>query len=155
MKWIKGSSKKDIPYIKNQQRIRTIDMHTGGEPLRILMEGYPKIEGKNILEKRNYCKTNLDHIRKRLMWEPRGHADMYGCYVTEPNDNGAAFGVIFMHNSGYSTMCGHATIALGRWAIDMGIVEVEEPVTQFNIDAPCGRLHLQVHFASRVLLQQI
>ncbi len=121
-----------------------MDMHTGGEPLRIVLDGYPEIKGNSVLEKRAYCRDHNDNIRKQLMWEPRGHADMYGCYITEPNDTGAAFGVIFMHNAGYSTMCGHATIALGRWAVDMGIVPMEEPVTSFNIDAPCGRLHLQV-----------
>jgi trans-L-3-hydroxyproline dehydratase len=143
MKWQKGFRKMMIPSGKDQLCIQTVDMHTGGEPLRILLDGYPNIHGESILQKRAYCSSHLDHIRKSLMWEPRGHADMYGCYITEPNDQGAAFGVIFMHNGGYSTMCGHATIALGRWAVDMGIVEVKEPVTAFHIDAPCGRLFIQ------------
>lgn len=124
--------------------LHAMDMHTGGEPLRIVLDGHPPIEGKTILEKRAFCLNRLDDIRRRLIWEPRGHADMYGCYITDPNDPGAAFGVIFMHNGGYSTMCGHATIALGRWAVDMGIVPKEEPVTRFNMDAPCGRLEIRV-----------
>lgn len=141
----------EIPSTSDQLRIQTVDMHTGGEPLRILLHGYPEIKGKSILQKRAYCSTHLDHIRKSLMWEPRGHADMYGCYITDPNDDGAAFGVIFMHNGGYSTMCGHATIALGRWAVDMGIVEVKEPVTKFYIDAPCGRLFIQTRITDKIV----
>ncbi len=123
--------------------IRTIDMHTGGEPLRVVVEGFPELEGTTVIEKRRYCRNHYDHLRKSLMWEPRGHADMYGCLITEPNDEGAAFGVIFMHNEGYSTMCGHATIALGKLAVELGWVPATEPITEFYIDAPCGRLKIK------------
>ena len=121
-------------------RIRTIDMHTGGEPLRVILEGYPEIKGKNILEYRRYLIEHLDHLRTALMHEPRGHADMYGCLLVPPNDEGADFGVIFLHNEGYSTMCGHAIIALGTLAVQMGWVAVQSPETCIRIDAPCGRI---------------
>ncbi len=120
--------------------IETIDMHTGGEPLRVVTSGYPEIKGDTILEKRAYCKRHLDHIRKFLMYEPRGHADMYGCLIVEANDEEADFGVIFMHNEGYSTMCGHATIAVAKLAVLAGWVERTGPITKIKIDAPCGRL---------------
>lgn len=122
-------------------KIHCIDMHTGGEPLRVVTGGFPEIKGVSILEKRNYVKKNHDNLRKALMWEPRGHADMYGCLLTEPNDDEAHFGVIFIHNEGYSTMCGHAVIALGKLAIDMDWIEKTGNETEVIIDAPCGRIH--------------
>lgn len=120
--------------------IKTIDMHTGGEPLRVILDGYPEIKGRNVLEKRRYLIDHLDHLRKLLMYEPRGHADMYGCLIIEPNDEGADFGIIFLHNEGYSTMCGHAIIAISKLAVHQGWVEWTEPETKIVIDAPCGRI---------------
>ncbi|MFC2126019.1 proline racemase family protein [Bacteroidota bacterium] len=120
--------------------IRTIDMHTGGEPLRVIMEGYPEIMGDTILEKRRYVRDNLDNLRKSLMWEPRGHADMYGLLLLPPERPDSDFGVLFMHNEGYSTMCGHATIAITKLAVESGWVEKKSPVTTLKIDAPCGQL---------------
>lgn len=120
--------------------IKTVEMHTGGEPLRVVLEGYPEIKGNSVLEKRYFCREHLDHLRKILMHEPRGHADMYGCLITEPNDDGADFGVIFMHNEGYSTMCGHGTIAIAKLAVILGWVEETPVETKVVIDAPCGRL---------------
>ena len=121
-----------------QDKIKVVDMHTGGEPLRIVTGGYPAIPKGTILEKRAYVRDTLDHLRKMLMFEPRGHYDMYGALLVEPDLPGADLAVLFMHNEGYSTMCGHAIIALGRYAIDTGIVPTVEPVTVVNIEAPCG-----------------
>lgn len=121
-----------------KDRITVIDMHTGGEPLRIVTGGYPPIPAGTILEKRAYVRDNLDHLRKMLMFEPRGHYDMYGALLVEPNLPGADLAVLFMHNEGYSTMCGHAIIALGRYAVDQGLVPAREPVTTVNIECPCG-----------------
>ena len=136
-------NKTSLPSKANTTVIKTIDMHTGGEPLRVVVDGYPEIKGRTVLEKRNYCINHLDHLRKSLMWEPRGHADMYGCLIVEANDSEAAFGIIFMHNQGYSTMCGHATIAIGKLAIELGWVKKQESeILNFSIDAPCGRLQL-------------
>lgn len=118
------------------RQIRTIDMHTGGEPLRVLVELPEPLEGRTVLDRRRYMKDNLDELRTCLMWEPRGHADMYGCVITEANDEGADFGAIFLTNDGYSTMCGHATIALARLAVELNWV----PGQSVTIDAPCGRL---------------
>ncbi len=118
--------------------IRTTEMHTGGEPLRIIEAGYPTISGKTLLDKRRYARENLDHLRRFLMFEPRGHFDMYGALLVEPDHPEAHIAVLFMHNEGYSTMCGHAIIALGRYAVDNGLVTKKEPETQVNIQCPCG-----------------
>lgn len=118
-------------------KIRSIDMHTGGEPLRILIDGLPEIMGKTILEKRRYFRDHYDHIRTALIWEPRGHADMYGAILTDPEHEDSDFGVIFIHNEGYSTMCGHAVLALARMAIETGMVK-KEPGEEIKIDVPAG-----------------
>ena len=114
-------------------------MHTGGEPLRILTKGLPEIKGKTILDKRRYFKEHLDQIRTGTMFEPRGHADMYGAVITEPTTPDGDFGTFFMHNEGYSTMCGHATIALTKLAIESGLVDYDG-TNEIKIDAPPGRL---------------
>lgn len=119
-------------------KLTVTDMHTGGEPVRIVTSGYPRIEGATILEKRAYAREHLDHLRKLLIFEPRGHYDMYGVIPVEPSLPGADLAVLFIHNEGYSTMCGHAVIALGRWAIDTGLVKPVQPVTKVNIECPCG-----------------
>jgi len=118
--------------------INVVDMHTGGEPLRIVTGGYPPIPKGTILEKRAYVRDNLDHLRRMLIFEPRGHHDMYGALLVEPDLPGADLAVLFMHNEGYSTMCGHAIVALGRYAVDQGLVEAKEPLTTVNIECPCG-----------------
>jgi trans-L-3-hydroxyproline dehydratase len=101
-------------------RIETVDAHTGGEPLRIVVDGLPPLEGETVLEKRRYMQRELDGYRRALMYEPRGHADMYGAVLTEPAAAGADLGVIFTHNEGYSTMCGHGVIALATALVEAG-----------------------------------
>lgn len=120
------------------QKLTVVDMHTGGEPLRIVTGGYPALPKGTILEKRAYVRDNLDDYRKVLMFEPRGHCDMYGALPVEPDLPGADLAVLFMHNEGYSTMCGHAIVALGRYAVDEGLVAAREPLTRVNIECPCG-----------------
>ena len=119
---------------------RCIDMHTGGEPLRVVMQGAPEIKASSVLDYRRQMQTDHDHFRKQLMWEPRGHADMYGLILLPPEREDSDFGVLFLHNEGYSTMCGHATIAIAKLAVLMGWVEKKEPITRLKIDAPCGQL---------------
>ena len=115
-------------------RVTTIDMHTGGEPLRVIIGGLPPIEGRTVLEKRRFFREHYDHLRTGLMWEPRGHADMYGAVVTSSTD--ADFDVFFLHNEGYSTMCGHAIIALTKLVVETQLVESHE--ITFNV--PAGRI---------------
>ena len=121
-------------------KITTIDAHTEGEPLRIFTGGLPKLIGKTILEKRKFFKTNYDYLRTAMMWEPRGHADMYGCIITEAEREDSDFGVIFTHNEGYSSMCGHGIIAVTKVALETGMIEIDAPETIIKIDAPAGQI---------------
>jgi len=122
--------------------VRTVDYHTAGEPFRIVTAGVPELEGRRILDRRRWAKENLDDVRRLLVNEPRGHADMYGCFVTPPDDDWADLGVVFFHNEGYSTACGHGTIALVTWAIDSGRIAVEPGSSRVSVtvDVPSGRL---------------
>jgi len=130
--------------------IRTVEFHTAGEPVRIVVDGLPPIPGATILEKRRSAQAHLDHLRRALMAEPRGHADMYGVWPVEPDLPGADLAVLFLHNEGFSTMCGHATIALGRYAVEEGIVAVpdappgETAEVPVLLQAPCGGIDVRV-----------
>ena len=114
------------------------DMHTAGEPVRIVTGGYPALKGRTLMAKRRYAREHLDHIRQLLLYEPRGHRDMYGVVPAEADAEDADFAVLFLTNEGYSTMCGHAVLALGRWAVERGLVARREPETRLRIQCPCG-----------------
>ncbi|KAF7312247.1 Proline racemase [Mycena indigotica] len=148
--------------VQLNQTIQVVDMHTSGEPTRIVVRGYPHLEGETLLEKRRCAANKHDNFRKQLMREPRGHAEMYGAILvqeTELTRSGEAdIGVLFCHNEGYSTMCGHATIALGRFLIDTHDFTVfprrkELPydpgtgLTALRLHAPCGVI--QVHVSTQ------
>src|SRR5581483_8639963 len=94
--------------------------------------------GATILDKRREARARYDHLRRALMLEPRGHAGMYGVIPVKPSTPAAAIGALFMHNEGYSTMCGHATIALGRWLVESGQVPAVAPQTRFALELPCS-----------------
>lgn len=118
----------------------TIDTHTAGEPLRIITFGLPNSQGNTMLEKKAFFSKNFDHLRKMLMYEPRGHHGMYGCVMTSPVSEDADFGVLFMHNEGLSTMCGHGIIAVVTAGIETGILQVKESQSPFIIDSPAGTI---------------
>ena len=111
-----------------------------GEPFRIVTGGLPALEGRTVLERRRWAAGHLDDVRRLLVNEPRGHADMYGAFLTPPDDEGADLGVVFFHNEGYSTACGHGTIALVTWALDEGLVERRDGETRVVVDVPSGWL---------------
>jgi trans-L-3-hydroxyproline dehydratase len=117
-------------------RIRTIDAHAAGEPLRLVVEGLPSPEGRTMLEKRAWAQKHLDHFRRSIMLEPRGHADMYGAILTEPVTPGADAGVLFMHNEGWSTMCGHGVIAVTTIALERDLIWSR--ASSFILDSPAG-----------------
>ncbi len=119
-------------------KITTIDCHTAGEPLRIITGGFPDLPGETILARRRYAREHLDYLRTALMWEPRGHADMYGCVVTPPVSPEADLGVLFMHNEGYSSMCGHGIIGLTKVVLETGLLPATAPETVVKIDTPAG-----------------
>lgn len=124
-----------------RRTVQTIDCHAAGEPLRIVTGGLPPIPGGTMLARRDYVADHLDEVRRLLMWEPRGHADMYGCIITPPVSPGAFCGVLFMQNEGYSTMCGHGIIGLATVLIETGQVEAPSPDVPLAFDTPAGLVH--------------
>ncbi len=132
---------------KDWLEISTIDAHAAGEPLRVITGGVDKIPGKTILDKRRYAQENLDHVRTGLMWEPRGHADMYGAILTEPVTPDGDLGVLFMHNEGFSTRCGHGVIALTKVVLDTGMIEKDGDNPVVKMDTPAGRVTATGHRA--------
>lgn len=140
------------------RRVRTVDYHTGGEPFRIVPEPPIDIRGATVAERRVFAMGDpaVDGLRRMLCFEPRGHADMYGGFLVPPDDDGASLGVLFWHKDGFSTACGHGTIALGAWAVHSGLVAapadtpadtpIDEPV-EVVIDVPSGRVTARVHLS--------
>jgi proline racemase len=128
----------------------TTDYHTAGEPFRIVTSGAPEIPGATVRERREHARRSeaVDVVRRLLCHEPRGHADMYGCFLVPPDDDGADLGVLFWHKDGYSTACGHGTIALGAWAVESGRVACEpDGEVAVTIDVPSGRVVARVRCA--------
>jgi trans-L-3-hydroxyproline dehydratase len=122
------------------QELTAVDAHVAGEPLRVITGGFPEPPGATVLEQRRYATRHLDHLRSALMLEPRGHADMYGCLLTPPTTEDGDFGVLFMHNDGFSTMCGHGIIGVVTVAIECGLVPALGPAPTLRIDTPAGRV---------------
>ena len=127
-------------------KMRVTEMHSGGGPIRIVDSSeLPPILGKTLLEKRSYFKTNLDHLRKFILYEPRGHADLYGLIIVEPDTSEAVAGLILVHNEGYGSMCGHGALSLARYAVDYGLVkEPVSPETTVTFQFPCGLINVSV-----------
>ena len=121
-------------------RLKTIDAHAAGEPLRLIVDGFPSPHGKTMLDKREWVRRHADHLRRALMLEPRGHADMYGAILTEPVMPGSHAGVLFMHNEGYSTMCGHGVIAVTTIALERGLLMPGGDGTTIVYDTPAGTI---------------
>jgi len=122
------------------RRIRTIDAHAAGEPLRVILDGFPQPLGATVLERRRWAREHADALRTALMWEPRGHADMYGCLLMPPASTDADLSVLFLHNEGFSTMCGHGIIAVTTVLLEAGLFPATAPVTELKIDTPAGRV---------------
>jgi proline racemase len=133
-------------------RVVTVDLHTEGEPLRVIISGFPDLRGETILEMRRDASANHDAMRRALMWEPRGHADMYGCLLVPPVTKEADFGVLFMHNDGFSTMCGHGIIGVTTALLECGLIEGNAPdgvalERVIGIDTPAGFIRARAEMA--------
>jgi proline racemase len=128
--------------------IKTIDAHAAGEPLRLIVDGFPSPRGKTMLEKREWVRRHADHLRRALMLEPRGHADMYGAILTEPVAPGSHAGILFMHNDGYSTMCGHGIVAVTTMALERGLLMPGGDGTSVVYDAPAGTIRARATFGA-------
>jgi len=131
-------------------RVKTIDAHAAGEPLRLIVDGFPSPRGKTMLDKREWVRTHADALRRALMLEPRGHADMYGAILTEPVSPGSHAGVLFMHNEGYSTMCGHGVVAVTTIALERGLLMPGGDGTTIVYDSPAGTIRARARFGSAV-----
>jgi proline racemase len=126
-------------------KITAIDAHTGGEPFRVIVDGFPELKGDTILERRRYAKEHYDYLRTALMWEPRGHADMYGCILTPPTTSDADFGILFIHNEGFSTMCGHGIIGISTVVLETSMFPMVSPTTTLRINSPAGLITAYAH----------
>ncbi|MBZ2174983.1 proline racemase [Schnuerera sp. xch1] len=124
--------------MKFSQSIHAIDSHTMGEATRIVVGGIPNIPGKTMPEKKEYLEKNLDYVRTAIMHEPRGHNDMFGSIITQPTNDEADIGIIFMDGGGYLNMCGHGSIGASTVAVETGMVPMVEPVTELTLEAPAG-----------------
>ena len=134
------------PRVIGPRVIRTIDAHTAGEPLRLIVDGFPPVEGRTILEQRDFAREHYDDLRRALMLEPRGHADMYGAILTPPEHPGSHSGVLFMHNEGFSTMCGHGVIAVTTILIERGLMNLPRAAdgsVMLTLDAPAGPIAMR------------
>lgn len=120
--------------------VMTVDAHTAGEPVRVVMGSFPYIPGKNIVEKQRYFADKFDHIRTALMFEPRGHKNMFGAVLTEPTRKDCDFGVIFLDSGGYLDMCVHGSIGVVKVLLETGIIQLREPATEVKLDTPAGRV---------------
>jgi len=134
---------------KSWTTVSTIDLHTAGEPLRVIFHGLPDFPGDTLLSRRLFIKENFDYFRTLLMGEPRGHTDMYGCFLTPPVSREADIGIIFMHNEGYSTMCGHGIIGVATMVLETKMVSMKEPVTILKIDTPAGLVTAYCRIANK------
>src|SRR5947207_485287 len=129
-------------------RLKTIDAHAAGEPLRLIVDGFPAPQGRTMLDKREWVRKRADHLRRGLMLEPRGHADMYGAVLTEPVSQGSHAGVLFMHNEGYSTMCGHGVIAVTTIALERGLLMPGGDGATVVYDSPAGTIRARAAIRS-------
>lgn len=125
--------------------ITTIDAHMEGAPVRFVTGGIPNLPGKTMIEKQDFMRRNLDHLRTAIVNEPRGHKDMLSFVLTPPVTEGATFGAIIINPSGYPSMCGHGCLGVSTIAVETGMVEVKEPITEVIIDTVAGPIHVSVN----------
>jgi proline racemase len=128
--------------------IKTIDAHTAGEPLRLVVDGFPEIQGSTMLERRAWLRKHHDNLRRAIVLEPRGHTDMYAALLTPPERAGSHAGVLFMHNEGYSTMCGHGIIAVVTIATERGLLDRAGTET-LVLDSPAGPIRARAAVTER------
>jgi proline racemase/trans-L-3-hydroxyproline dehydratase len=136
------------PFRQFEDQITTLDLHAGGEPIRLVIDGLPPIPGETMNDKRVYVRQHLDHVRLLLTREPRGHRDMFAAIVTDPVSEDGDFGIIFMDPRRYPYMCGHGTIGAVTAFLEMGWLEdVRSETTVVTVDAPAGPVRARPRFA--------
>jgi len=130
--------------MRTSRTIQVLDLHAGGEPLRLITAGYPPVPDAPILERRRWVREHADDVRRIACFEPRGHRDMYGAVLLPPHRSDADVAVLFMHNEGYSTMCGHGIIALGTALVEEGWFPALAPMTTIRFEVPAGLVTAEV-----------
>lgn len=127
-----------VNFDKYEAQLQVVDCHTVGEFCRIVTGGFPEPEGNTMIEKKHWMENNYDHVRTALMFEPRGHHDMFGAFLHEPVSKEADFGVMFMDTGGYLNMCGHCTIGAVTVILEAGLMEAKEGLNKVVLEAPAG-----------------
>ena len=130
--------KANVNFDRFEAALQVVDAHTVGEFCRMVIGGFPEPEGNTMIEKKKWMEENYDHVRTALMFEPRGHHDMFGAFICEPVNKEADFGVLFMDTGGYLNMCGHCTIGAITVAVEAGLVEAHEGENEIVMEAPAG-----------------
>ena len=137
--------------MNQKQIVQVVDSHTAGEPTRIVVGGLPFLQGQSIAEKRDFFKAKYDFLRKALLWEPRGHRDMFGAVLTQPCDPRAQVGVFFIESEGYLDMCGHGSIGVATVCIEMGMISKTRPKSGWLLDTPAGLVPFKPKFEGQTL----
>lgn len=122
------------------KKVQCLELHVGGEPLRIVTDGIPSLEGDTMMERMLYARENHDNFRKRVLHEPRGHSDQYGCLLMHPVTDDGDYGLLFMDTDNYVPMCGHGTIAVTTALASAGLANITDNVATINYDTPAGRV---------------
>ena len=130
--------KANVNFGRFETALQVVDAHTVGEFCRVVIGGFPEPEGSTMIEKKKWMEKNYDKVRTALMYEPRGHHDMFGAFLCEPVNKEADFGVMFMDTGGYLNMCGHCTIGAVTVILEAGLKEAKEGVNDVVLEAPAG-----------------
>lgn len=124
--------------MRSKRIFHTVESHTEGMPTRVVTGGVGTLPGATMEERRQWFIEHSDHLRRLLMFEPRGHSAMSGAILQPPTRPDADWGVVYIEVSGCLPMCGHGTIGVATVLVETGMVEVTEPVTTIRLDAPAG-----------------
>ncbi len=132
-------------------RLKAIDSHTGGEPTRVVVSGFPNLGNGTMAERMQRFKAEFDHYRSAIVNEPRGNDAIVGALLCEPVDAANAAGVIFFNNVGYLGMCGHGTIGLMVTLAHMGRIK---PGTQ-RLETPVGTIAATLHANNEISVANV
>ncbi|MBZ9783391.1 4-hydroxyproline epimerase [Pseudomonas sp. REP124] len=133
------------------KKVQVIDSHTGGEPTRLVMSGFPQLAGQTMADKRDTLREHHDQWRRACLLEPRGNDVLVGALYCEPVSPDATCGVIFFNNAGYLGMCGHGTIGLVNSLHYLGHIAPGE----HKIDTPVGQVSATLHEDGNVTLRNV
>jgi proline racemase len=133
--------------------ISAVDVHTAGEPARIILGGLPRVPGTSMPEKKRHMADHLDHLRTLLMHEPRGHRDMFGVILLPPTTDQADYGLLFIDGGGYIDMCGHGVMGAATALVETGTVPPIEPETKIVFDTPAGLVESRVRVEGNRVLE--